>query len=297
MEQFKNILRNKNHVDSEIFQYFNVLPKPKPPSVFLDALEKGDLPNDECFKFLQNSDYSQFNSNFIEISSINIKKVPYQNNNLNLKSFLQLSKEVSTSINSSCLEDFFLEKMENVLTIKLEETLKQQFNEYQIKSMKIVEELTSFDDNSYFLSLATIKTDNEQLSLQKIKESFPEIDPKTKCFENAFSKFQSMLSQHKETELRYFSRKITNIQLNSQNQLNILQSQLNANNYYLQNYIYEAGKKSQEFQNKIAEIEKLKNSQILQYSNQINSLQSQISKLNSDIDYMRSIARVYGFSG
>ena len=138
MEQFKNILRNKNHVDSEIFQYFNVLPKPKPPSVFLDALEKGDLPNDECFKFLQNSDYSQFNSNFIEISSINIKKVPYQNNNLNLKSFLQLSKEVSTSINSSCLVDFFLEKMENVLTIKLEETLKQQFNEYQLKSMKIV---------------------------------------------------------------------------------------------------------------------------------------------------------------
>ena len=71
----------------------NVLPKPKPPSFFLDSLEENYMTNDQCFDLLAKSDYSKFNLEFLEMCSTNIKKVPFQNHYLDLKSFLIFLKK------------------------------------------------------------------------------------------------------------------------------------------------------------------------------------------------------------
>lgn len=152
IKEFKDTLKISHDIGDEIFEYFEILPKPKPPTDFLTSLEEGIISQFQCFEFLENSDYLKFSQNFLQKYSQNeyIKKKPMQKEAIDIKSLISLWKNLAQIINSNNFENFFKESLDRALQNQMKPIANNLLEEFKAKSSELVQQTSEKENLEFF---------------------------------------------------------------------------------------------------------------------------------------------------
>ena len=226
LEKFKALIQKACNLDEDLFQYFNVVPKPKPPEEFLSNLN---------FDFYENSQLSEFNKKYLLIFSQNAKTIPNQQDDLLIKEFNDLCIQINLIINSQKFEIFFSEKMESSLKILINTKSDHLIEQYKEKITSMAQEIVNNDDKNYYLQKGIMQSEFEKLFLTEMKKVVSK-QLSDKDLEPYLNDFKTNLSKIKESDLIFLRRFEENkIKSEFSNQINQMNSQFNNERVAMQN--------------------------------------------------------------